>query len=100
MRLVLITPPVTRTNEHATLQRLFQAGLETLHLRKPGAGEEEVASYVGALPTHRRLSVVLHSHHALARRASVKGIHLSEADRPEGGIITAPPGLTGEGRTR
>lgn len=67
-RLVVITPPgPATTQELDTAQRLFRAGLPTLHVRKPGASMEQVAAYLAALaPDHRRRTM-LHQHHELAR---------------------------------
>lgn len=92
-RLVVITPPgPATTQELDTAQRLFRAGLPTLHVRKPGASMEQVAAYLAALaPDHRRRTM-LHQHHELARTTTVGGIHYREADRPPG-VIKAPPGL-------
>ena len=78
MQLVLITHPASPSppSEPATLRALFDDhGLQTLHLRKPGASADELSLLLDDLsPAHRR-RVVLHSHHHLARQFSLKGVH-------------------------
>lgn len=94
-QLVVITPPTTAPGELATAAALLDRGLQALHVRKPGAGPDEVRAYLQALPAAHRRRCTLHAHHELARQVSLRGIHYREADRPPG-IIKAPPGLAGE----
>jgi len=80
-RLILISPPETTAAELPTLQRLFGAGLQTLHLRKPSALVTEVEAYLQAVPQQYHRRIVLHSHYTLAQRYSVGGLHLPAAAR-------------------
>ncbi|PSC68769.1 thiamine phosphate synthase isoform B [Micractinium conductrix] len=92
-RVVVITPPGLATpGEVDTSRRLLAAGLDRLHLRKPGASAAQLSEYLAALPPAARRRVVLHSHHELIKGTSVGGIHYREADRPPG-AIKAPGGL-------
>jgi thiamine-phosphate pyrophosphorylase len=82
-RLLLITPPTTSAAELALLPGLFAAGLQTLHLRKPGASAAEVEAYLRAVPAAFHPRIVLHAHHALAARFPLKGLHLPAAARAD-----------------
>lgn len=96
-QLVLITPERTLPHEAATAAKLLdRGGLQTLHVRKPGASAADLQAYLAALPAAARRRCMLHSHHELAKQTAVGGIHLREADRPAGGTIKAPPGLAGK----
>lgn len=72
--LVVITTPVFFPGEAECLEGLLAAGLEKLHLRKPGAGEEEMEGLLKQLSPrwHRRL--VLHGSRGLSRLAARYGI--------------------------
>lgn len=82
MKLIVISQPEAREQEALLCNRLFEAGLETLHLRKPEL----------PLPRYRRLlqqideafhpRIMLHQHHELAQEFNVSGLHFPEALRP------------------
>lgn len=77
MNLYVITSEVELPNEHRLIVRLFELGMERLHIRKPTMDRETMYRYLSALPEkwHRRL--VLHDHHELACEFEVGGIHLN-----------------------
>ncbi len=72
MRLVVITPPEIAGWQHeaqlagAMLRRLAERPGQVLHVRKPGASREDVASYLRQLDPDCLQRVVLHQHHDLA----------------------------------
>ena len=69
MKLIVITPPNIIAGELEAARRLFDRGLQTLHLRKPGSTAAQIRHYLDA-NTHRR--VVLHSHHHLVEERQLK----------------------------
>lgn len=80
-RLLLISPSATTAGELPTLVRLFEAGLPTFHLRKPGASTSEIDAYLQALPPQYLGRVVLHGQYELAQRYPVGGLHLPASAR-------------------
>lgn len=74
--LLVVTPPAAPKHEHATLRKLFDRGLQTLHLRRPGLSSTELGAWLDALGPEYRAHVVLHQRHKLAPQLGVKGIHL------------------------
>lgn len=90
-RLVVITPESTSATESGIVRGMFDRGLQTLHVRKPGASADEVAAYLAALPPAHRRRCMLHSHHQLSRKTAVQGIHFTANQLP--GIVRSPPGL-------
>ena len=49
-KLIAITPELTLPDEAWRITHLLDAGFDAVHLRKPHCGEEEMRSYVDALP--------------------------------------------------
>ncbi len=56
---------------------MFETGLTTLHLRKPKYSTSQMAEYIKEIPSHFHNRIVIHSHHKLALKFKLKGIHLS-----------------------
>ncbi len=83
MRVILITLPEMVEGEAATINEMFAAGLQTLHLRKPGAGADEVVRLINNIGEGYRNRIVLHSHFLLVERYGLLGAHLGAA-RPLG----------------
>lgn len=79
--LLVISPAGLLETEHLILPELFAAGLETLHVRKPGWSVAEIERYVLGVPEQYRARLVLHAHYELALRYPLKGIHLPEKSR-------------------
>jgi thiamine-phosphate pyrophosphorylase len=79
MKVIVITPSSPFENETAVLTRMFECGLNTLHIRKPKMSTREMIAYLEKIPAHFHNRIVLHSHHRLALSLKVKGIHLTRA---------------------
>ena len=77
MKIVVISPSKTVENETKIVTELFEHGLETFHLRKPSMNTKEMRLYIQDIPTHFHNRIIIHSHHNLARKFSLKGIHLT-----------------------
>jgi thiamine-phosphate pyrophosphorylase len=79
MKLVVITPSTDVPDEQNLVTKMFESGLTTLHLRKPKYSTNQMAEYIREIPSHFHNRIVIHSHHKLALKFQLKGIHLSSA---------------------
>jgi thiamine-phosphate pyrophosphorylase len=79
MRLVVITPTRDVADETSLVTKMFESGLTTLHLRKPRYSTRQMAEYIKQIPVHFHNRIIIHSHHNLALKFSLKGIHLTRA---------------------
>jgi len=77
MKLFVITPSADVQNEQSIITKMFETGLTTLHLRKPKYSTSQMAEYIKEIPSHFHNRIVIHSHHKLALKFKLKGIHLS-----------------------
>jgi thiamine-phosphate pyrophosphorylase len=59
--------------------QMFENGLQTYHLRKPGYSVKELIEYIKEIPEKYHGRIILHSDHHLANRFSFKGIHLNKS---------------------
>ncbi len=75
---MLITPPKDLKNEIDIIVHLFESGLETLHLRKPNMSTRRMKEYISNIPSYFHNRIIIHSHHRLAFKFSLKGVHLTE----------------------
>lgn len=78
MKLIVISSSSKIENETDIITSLFEAGLETLHLRKHKLSTKETKELIKAIPVHFHNRIILHSHHNLARKFDVRGIHLTK----------------------
>lgn len=79
-RVVVITKPDLFDGEIEMVTALFRAGLQFLHLRKPGLLAHELETFIEAIPEKFRNRVVLHSHFHLVAKYGLRGIHLNSRD--------------------
>jgi thiamine-phosphate pyrophosphorylase len=77
MKLVVITPSKDVPDEPSLVTKMFESGLNTLHLRKPKHSTNQMREYIKEIPGHFHNRIVIHSHHKLALKFNLKGIHLS-----------------------
>src|SRR4051812_23918133 len=77
MKLFLITPSTDVPDEQGLVTKMFESGLTTLHLRKPKHSTHQLTEYIKEIPSHFHNRIVIHSHHKLALKFHLKGIHLS-----------------------
>jgi thiamine-phosphate pyrophosphorylase len=79
--IVLISPEKDLENEIATLNQLFEAGLEFFHLRKPNKNIETYTAYLHQIDEKYHDRIVIHFHHELVNEYNLKGIHFQEQTR-------------------
>jgi thiamine-phosphate pyrophosphorylase len=77
MNIIVISPSKTSDNETKIVTELFEHGLQTFHLRKPSMSTREMKNYLEKIPGHFHNRIVIHSHHLLVRKFTLKGIHLT-----------------------
>lgn len=79
---IVITMPEMFPGETEVVNTLFANGMQRLHLRKPGASEQEMAEWIGRIDLPFRQRIIVHDHHRLLRTMGLGGIHLN-ARNPE-----------------
>jgi thiamine-phosphate pyrophosphorylase len=81
MKLIVISNSGILENEPAIVTKLFEAGLETFHLRKHKTSTKKTKDFINAIPKHFHNRIIIHSHHNLARLFNLKGIHLTKTHK-------------------
>ncbi|MBL4578498.1 MAG: thiamine phosphate synthase [Flavobacteriales bacterium] len=81
MKLIILSRRKIHKREPETVTSLFKNGLETFHLRKPGASKADIEDFLKQIPQKYLNRVVLHSKHELVPKYGLKGIHLTSRDR-------------------
>ena len=86
MKLILITPPTYFVEEDKIITALFEEGLDTLHLRKPGTAPMFAERLLTLIPEQYHKRIVVHGHFYLKEEYKLKGIHLNgrNPNLPEG----------------
>lgn len=77
MKLVVITQSQKSDTEIANIIQMFEAGLETLHVRKNRFSTKELDEYLKEIPAHFHNRIIIHSHHKLALKYDLKGFHFT-----------------------
>jgi thiamine-phosphate pyrophosphorylase len=77
MKLVVITQSQKSDNEILAIIQMFEAGLETLHVRKNRFSTKELDDYIKEIPAHFHNRIIIHSHHKLALKYDLKGFHFT-----------------------
>jgi thiamine-phosphate pyrophosphorylase len=77
MKLIVVSASDKKENETDTVTRLFELGVDSLHLRKPKYTTKELRQFIEAVPEPFHNRIVIHSHHKLALDYNLKGIHLT-----------------------
>lgn len=81
MKLIVISNSSSPENEIEVITKLFEAGLETFHIRKHQLSTRKMKAFIAAIPTHFHNRIIIHSHHKLARKFKLKGIHLTKSHK-------------------
>lgn len=77
-RLIVVSQPQHQPAEPQAVQALFEAGLQTFHLRKPAFAESEMQQWIRQISPQFRQRIVLHSHYQLIEKENLKGIHFTQ----------------------
>lgn len=81
MRLAILSPPEDVPDEHRVVGHILQHASAIFHLRKPGRGHAGLASYLCRIPDSLHPRIMIHDHVELLNRFSLRGFHLTEAER-------------------
>ena len=81
MRLIVISNPSKFESELKIIPRLFDCGLEIFHLRKPKFSYRRMNKYLRKFPKEHLNKVIIHTHHRLALKYKLKGIHITEKQK-------------------
>ena len=86
MQWIVITSPSFFDGEADFITRLFEYGVDTVHLRKPGASATECACLLDCISAAERSRIVIHDFFELAVPYGLHGIHLNARHNevPEG----------------
>ena len=80
MKWIVITAAEAVENETVICNLLFAAGLEILHLRKPGWRTEGYEQFITAIEPRYRERIVVHDHYELVDKYRLRGIHLRSGE--------------------
>jgi thiamine-phosphate pyrophosphorylase len=78
MKIIVISPSKIKEEEIKNLILMFEAGLETYHLRKPKFSTQQLKEYLEKIPKQFHNRIVIHSHHNLARKYNLQGVHYTK----------------------
>ncbi len=81
MKLIVISSSSGIENEAQIVTQLFEAGLETFHLRKLKLSTNQMKKFIKQIPTHFHNRIYIHSHHNLASTFKLGGIHLTSTHK-------------------
>lgn len=77
MKLIVITGSKNLPDEPSMVTKMFEDGLMTLHLRKPKLTTQEMRDYIEEIPEYFHNRIIIHSHHILAAKFNLKGVHFT-----------------------
>lgn len=87
MEIVLISFPCFFKGEIDLVNRMFEQGLNSFHLRKPGSQENELADYIDHINPVFHTRIKIHSAFGLLDRYMLGGIHIPVAMAVKSNII-------------
>ncbi len=77
MDILVITSSHKSENEPQLVTKMFEAGLATLHLRKPKFSTRQLIEYIDEIPEEFHNRIIIHSHHNLVFKYDLKGVHFT-----------------------
>lgn len=81
MELIVVSSPRKKDGEIAYTVKMFEAGLQRFHLRKPGTSKKYIKEFIEGVPKKYHSRIVIHSNHAFAKKYQLGGIHISKKHR-------------------
>ncbi len=81
MQIIVISSSSEIENEAKIITKLFEAGLETFHLRKHKLSTKKTIELIKQIPIQYHNRIVIHTHHLIARKFNLKGIHHTKKHR-------------------
>jgi len=84
MKTIVISSQKSVENETDIVVSLFEEGMTRFHLRKPHYSFKKMKSYLDKIPSEFHSRIIIHSHHKLAKKYNLKGIHFTSKERTDG----------------
>lgn len=81
MKLIVFSTPDKFHSEIGPVISMFKEGLEYFHLRKPKFSSKDLQEYIELIPEKYHRKIILHTHHKLAKKFKLKGIHITKTHR-------------------
>ena len=81
MKIIIISSSERSDIEPGIVTQLFENGLDIFHLRKPKLSTGELSTYIKEIPKGFHNRIVIHSHHKLARKYNLMGVHITKGHR-------------------
>ncbi len=81
MKLVVLSAPDPQDHEIEMVTRMFEYGLQHFHLRKPKYSTLKFSDYIQSIPEQFRDRIIIHSHHELAIKYNLKGVHITRSHK-------------------
>lgn len=78
MKIVVVSPSKTKENEISNAIKMLEAGLEAYHINKPKYSTKQMQAYIESIPKHFHGKLIIHSHHNLARKYNLQGVHYTK----------------------
>ncbi|MDV7696411.1 thiamine phosphate synthase [Chryseobacterium soli] len=82
--IIVITHEDLISHEIDTINEMFRAGLDLLHIRKPFINDEEMKVLINGIDQTFHPKLVLHSHYEVGKLYNISRFHVREADRVNG----------------
>lgn len=86
MQLIVITPDISATGETTVVNRLFEIGLQRLHLRKPGFTRAHYERYLAEVDNRWHSRIVIHDGFDLYHQYQLGGVHLNSFMRADSSV--------------
>lgn len=80
-QLIVISSQNTIPGEHTWINKLFDGGLELLHLRKPGYSLTEVTGLLNKIDQVYWDRIAIHQYHEIGDSYNIKRLHFPEKER-------------------
>jgi len=82
MELMVMTSPDKFRSEIYIVIKLFENGLETLHLKKPKFSKRHYKSYINQIPKKYHKNIIVHNYYSLIFNYNLKGFSFSTKNKP------------------
>jgi len=82
--IIVITHEDLISHEIETINEMFRAGLDLLHIRKPFINDEEMKVLINGIDQTFHPKLILHSHYEVGKFYNISRFHVREADRVNG----------------
>lgn len=79
--MIVITSPDIITNETAIIHRLFEEGMNLLHIRKPKMLKSELTKFINNIDKAYHPKLVMHQYYELAEDFDIRRFHITEKNR-------------------